>query len=290
MKADLSDPATCGEDLPDILRWLLDHADEACDGCAYYHVGFLAQRFTPGGVAVEKERPQFIDALKGGVRAARRDGERMRIAVAGAGDTGVCASVAHAASELLGRGGFHIDVWDRCETPVRACARFGAAHGLSIGGAAVDFETPLAAGQGGYDIIVMHSVLRHLSPEARAPFMARLCARLRSGGLILNSQTLVDQAELSEWMGNRKGYGAAALDVIMADGRFGGRDRSRLAALMRELSEDQPKTRDVATLGEVIDWMRAPGLSVADAREILVISEKPKRHVRRRAMVTMRRA
>ena len=56
MKADLSDPATCGEDLPDILRWLLDHADEACDGCAYYHVGFLAQRFTPGGVAVVNGR------------------------------------------------------------------------------------------------------------------------------------------------------------------------------------------------------------------------------------------
>lgn len=287
--AALSDPTLCGEDMPEILRWLLDHAEEACDGCEYYHVGFLAQRFTPGGVAVEKERPQFIGALKRAVADAPRTTPRLRIAIAGAGDTGVCASVAHAASAMLGVDGFGIDVWDRCATPGAACARFGAAHGVAIEGRVADFEAPLPAPGAPYDLIVMHSVLRHVAPASRPALMAGLANWLAPGGLILNSQTLVDPAELSEWMGARRGYRGAAIDVIMADGRFGEGDRARLLSLMKELSEDQPKTRDVALLEEVVEWMRADALALADAREIEVVSHKPRRHVRRRALVTMRR-
>lgn len=212
----LADPVSCGEDHAYNLRKAAELARQHCGACADYHVWTPATRLAGRKRSTDSDRQRFASFLAGEFWQAADAGRTVDVVIAGAGDTGILATTAHAA--YIAGGGFRercrYSVLDLCLTPVLLCKEFGARHGLSVEGEATDITQP--GGEGLADFVILHGVLRFIGREMHETVLRRMAERLRSGGRIIVSNRLNPDPDSGL---RSSGMGEAVLEMI-ADGRI----------------------------------------------------------------------
>src|SRR5690606_24805744 len=97
----LEDPSTYGEDLLENLKLVMSLASVHCSGCADYHIRTVAHRATGEQFGINSDRVELVQLLGELIsdRVTRRSGE-IDVVIAGSADTGVLATVAHAAAKV----------------------------------------------------------------------------------------------------------------------------------------------------------------------------------------------
>ena len=187
--SNLADPATCGEDLPYNLRRMAELAAIHCRGCADYHIWTAAARMTGRLRSTTADRAGFT-ALIGRQARERAGSGAIDVVIAGAADTGILASAAHAATiagqNIIARCRF--TVLDLCPTPLLLCKEFARDHGLVVGTETADITE--SGGSTMADIIVMHGVLRFIARRRHADALRRLAGQLKPGGRIVVSNRI----------------------------------------------------------------------------------------------------
>lgn len=187
----LLDPATCGEDLAHMASRMSELAPALCEGCAAYHLRFVLTRCATADKSVAVDRPLLVSHVQQilGSRLSRSS-DPLDIVIAGAADTGILATCAHAAAamnaETLSRCRFTI--LDRCTSPLTLCQEFASRHALAARTAQVD----LAAIEQNFDadVIMIHSLLRFLSRQQQLALLRKLDTWLKPGGRIILSQSI----------------------------------------------------------------------------------------------------
>ena len=190
----LRDPETFGEDLIAIANRAADLAVSNCDGCSVSHWRVPAQRAVGLPESLATDRRQVVDAVRK-IWKRPTPGQKFEIVIAGAVDTGLLATVAHAvavsAADALNHT--HFTVIDRCRTPLLLCAEFSALNGIDCATFVSDLRTatpsPLC------DLVVMHSVLRFIPAEERILFLRHVRGWLAPSGLLLISNSFGLQTE-----------------------------------------------------------------------------------------------
>jgi hypothetical protein len=211
----LADPTVCGEDLTHNLRRTAELARTHCRDCADYHIWAAASRLTGRIKSTSADRPRLAALIGRQVKeiAMIRTGI-IDVVIAGAADTGLLATAAHAAclagDHILARSRFH--VLDLCPTPGLLCEEFGRRHGLAVTSEAVDITRGDTSTRG--DIIIMHGVLRFIERRLHANTLRRLGERLKPDGRIVLSNRLRPPSDTTI-LGS--GSGQAILRMI-ADG------------------------------------------------------------------------
>ena len=190
---DLNDPATCGEDLAFNLANVSALAERHCRGCGDYHVVFAARRLTGSAESVEIDRAEMARLIASVIEDRLALSPSASVLIAGAADTGILATAAHAVAglgtEALYRTSFL--VLDRCPTPLRLCAAYAERNRLRVATEAVDLsvdETPRAV-----DIVVVHSLFRHMPLATHVETLHRFASWLRPGGQIVFSHRIVGE-------------------------------------------------------------------------------------------------
>lgn len=187
----LLDPATCGEDLARMASRMSELAPALCEGCAAYHLRFVLTRCATADKSVAVDRPLLVSHVQqilGG--RLSRSSDPLDIVIAGAADTGILATCAHAAAamnaEILSRCRFTI--LDRCTSPLTLCQEFASRHALAARTAQVD----LAAIEQDFDadVIMIHSLLRFLSRQQQLALLRKFDTWLKPGGRIILSQSI----------------------------------------------------------------------------------------------------
>lgn len=187
----LLDPATCGEDLAHMASRMSALAPALCEGCATYHLRFVLTRCATADKSIAVDRPllvRHVQEILG--RRLSLSSEPLDIVIAGAADTGILATCAHAAASMgtgvLSRCRFTI--LDRCNSPLALCREFADRHALVARATQVDLA---AIGQDfAADIIMVHSLLRFLSQQQQLALLRKLDTWLKPGGRIILSQSI----------------------------------------------------------------------------------------------------
>lgn len=189
---DLADPATLGEDIAHNIQRAIGYAPGHCAGCLDYHQLYPLRRGIAGRNRAWLGRDGLI-AILGRLIAERAAGNpaALDIVIAGSADSQVVAVCAHAtlvhAAAALARTRFL--VLDLCDTPLRLCRDFAARHELNVATRTVDVSTTGEAFPA--DIVVIHSLLRFLRPEAHLPMLRRAASWLKPEGRIVISHSLM---------------------------------------------------------------------------------------------------
>jgi hypothetical protein len=176
----------------------------------------VATRMTGWRRSTTADRPRLASLIGEQLkeRAASAEGP-IDIVIAGAGDTGILATAAHAAclagDHILARCRF--TVLDLCPTPTILCEEFGSRHGLAVKGEAVDITK--GSGSTAADFTIMHGVLRFIPREWHEAALRRLGEGLKPGGRIILSNRLHAAVTVSEPRGFASGN---ALLQMIADG------------------------------------------------------------------------
>lgn len=185
----LEDDETCGEDLFLNAERVLQLAPALCDGCRDYHVRTVLHRTARFPKGIKVDRPQIIGGLQ--PLLAGRRGQPTTLLIAGAADTGILSTCAHAAA-ALGEDvlrNIRFVVADRCETPLVLCRAFAEEHRLECRTQRCDFMLQDLSND--FDIAVLHSILRFLLPENQVMLLAKLKQRLKPGGTIMVSHRVI---------------------------------------------------------------------------------------------------
>lgn len=187
----LLEPMICGEDLAETASRAAELAPVLCTGCADYHIWFAASRFVaPSGKSIAVDRPILIarirEILENGCSADRD----IDIIIAGAADTGILATCAHAAA-LLGKSFLsrcRFTVLDLCRTPLTLCAEFAERHELRLTTMQCDLSE--IAERLDADLIIAHSFLRFIDRPMQAMLLKRFADWLKPQGRMVISQSL----------------------------------------------------------------------------------------------------
>src|SRR5262249_10216525 len=127
------------------------------------------------GTGPEYNFPLHVEIL---ARAAgRRD--QVRWLIAGSADAGVLAAAEASAAALPGTRHDFVVV-DRCETPLVLCRDHAAARGLSVETIRADLMA--FSRDDGFDMVVMHHLLRFFDDAGRSAVLARAAGWLAPGG------------------------------------------------------------------------------------------------------------
>jgi hypothetical protein len=244
----LLDPVACGEDLAQLASRMMEIAPRLCAGCAEYHIRFAVTRcVSPLDKSVAVDRTLIIGHIRQILsERAGLSPDPLSILIAGASDTGVLATCAHAAAtlggSLLSRCSF--TVIDRCPSPLTLCAEFADTHGLRLRPVIVD----LAAIEEHFDadLIVCHSSLRFLDRQKQIIFLKKIGGWLNPDGRLIVSQSLRPRgkAHLGKEVGKHETSLALAKAAI-ASGRI------------RMAPEAEPLFERICT--SVPDHLRRPG-------------------------------
>lgn len=185
----LRDIDICGEDLFVNAERVLRFAPTLCRGCQDYHIRTVLHRTARFPKGIKVDRPEIISTLQPLLQA--RSGQVLNLLIAGAADTGILSTCAHAAAKLGGDtlGNIHFVVADRCATPLALCAAYAEEHDLKLRTEVCDFLREDFADE--FDIAVLHSVLRFLQPSDQVLLLTKLKQRMKPGGVILISHRLI---------------------------------------------------------------------------------------------------
>lgn len=259
----LLDPVHCGEDLAHNAARFSALAPLHCDGCADYHIRSALHRYA--GPRKFFDRPELIRLASRLIAEKAMQPDRMiEIVIAGAADTAMLATCAHAAATLgagiLGRCRF--TVLDRCATPLLVCAEFAARHGLDFVAQAGDLLSappPCAA-----DLILTHSVFRFIPHEAQASLLSRIGTWLAPGGrLVLSNRILLadEIAEAKVEIRKRRAANEAA-KAALAEGklRLPESADTTLGRLERAIGDSQGRPGEFRSLAEVRSLIGQSGL------------------------------
>jgi len=264
----LLDRELCGEDLAHNAARFSALAPLHCKGCADYHIRSALHRCA--GPPKIFDRPVLIRLMAGMIagQAARSD-RTIEILIAGAADTAMLATAAHAAAVLGVLARCRFTVVDRCETPLLVCAEFATKHGLAFRAEASDLLSaePAAANH----LIITHSVFRFIPHDDQARLLARIGSWLaREGRLILSNRILLkdDGAEAKAEIRKRTVANQAAAQAL-AKGRLllAESAQATLARLDRAIGDGQGRPGEFHSLEEAKSLIRQSGLreiSIAD--------------------------
>jgi SAM-dependent methyltransferase len=191
IRPSLLDPAACGEDLARMASRMSELAPALCEGCAAYHLRFVLTRCATADKSIAVDRPLLVSHVQR-ILSGRlsRSSDPLDVVIAGAADTGILATCAHAAAamnaETLSRCRFTI--LDRCTSPLTLCQEFASRHAL----AARTVQVDLAAIDQDFDadVIMVHSLLRFLSRQQQLALLRKFDNWLRPGGRVILSQSI----------------------------------------------------------------------------------------------------
>ena len=188
----LSDPVSCGEDHIYNLSRVTAIAKVHCGDCENYHITTPVFRLTGRCAWNEGARTVLTGFMQDFLTERTPGVDPIDIVIAGAADTSILASCAHAANTVTNGNleSVHFTVLDKCETPLELCRDFAQVHGLNICTSAVDLTKTVKTYSA--DVIILHSVLAFIPQPTQAAFL-RECGRwLKPGGRIFlwNSLTL----------------------------------------------------------------------------------------------------
>jgi hypothetical protein len=261
----LLDPRTCGEDLPAMASRMSELAPMLCRDCADYHLRFAITRcVSPFDKSVAVDRALLIrriqDILAG---PAQSSSASVNILIAGAADTGVLATCAHATAalgeRLLLRCRFI--VFDRCRSPLALCAEFAARHGLRLRTVEADLTTvneDFAA-----DLIVCHSFLRFLDRPGQIDLLKKFDDWLRPEGAIVVSQSIrpKGKSHLGKEV-RRLNSNLALAKAAVADGRITlAPDAMPVFERLFASNHDHlTRSGDIASTGDLRDLLLEAGL------------------------------
>jgi hypothetical protein len=184
----LSDKDSCGEDLFHSAHLAMRIAPVACRGCEDYHFLASARRLTGRASGVESDRPATIEIIRKRIVEWSKTGAgNFDIVIVGSTDTGVLATCAHAAygagSAAYSRVRF--TVLDLCRTPLELCRDFAERHQFALATEAVDvIETDNVYPA---DLVVHHSLFRHIPPDRHTGALKKFASWLKPGGRIVFS-------------------------------------------------------------------------------------------------------
>ncbi|MGE0238939.1 MAG: hypothetical protein AB7S59_09505 [Parvibaculaceae bacterium] len=187
----LLDPETCGEDLRQLARRMAEIAPVLCVDCAEYHVKFAMTRCIAPDKSIAVDRPLLIERIQGVLADGSRSPEDfLQIVIAGAADTGVLATAAHAAARLRPeiKARCRFTVLDRCRSPLTLCAEFAEQHGLHVETRQVDL--PEGAAHVDADLIIAHSFLRFIDRNGQTALLRKFDTWLKPQGRIIVSQSV----------------------------------------------------------------------------------------------------
>jgi hypothetical protein len=184
-----SDPETCGEDLARNLDIIAEVADSLCTACAGHHIRYALSRLVIEKTPINIDRAEMIGYIRDYILAVGIHRDTIDIVIAGAADTGILATCAHAAASLGALAArVRYTVIDICETPLVLCRRFGEWHGLDVVTKRMDLTQTDARFEA--DIVVLHSILRQIPPESHRSMLAELKTWLKPDGMFLFSSRL----------------------------------------------------------------------------------------------------
>lgn len=187
----LLDPETCGEDLAQLARRMAEIAPVLCVDCAEYHVKYAMTRCSAPGKSIAVDRPLLIQHIQRLLADSDRSSKGpLHVVIAGAADTGILATAAHAAA-MLGpevKARCRFTVLDRCRSPLTLCAEFAARHGLHVTTKQVDL--PEGSVQVDADIIIAHSFLRFMDRNRQIALLKKFDAWLKPRGRAIVSQSI----------------------------------------------------------------------------------------------------
>jgi hypothetical protein len=185
----LSDRERCGEDLIANAQQTIRFAPVLCRDCRSYHLRHTLWRVvSPRTSSTRSDRSEMIDlvaGIVGGVAAASPD--PIRIVVAGAADTGILATCAHAVASLgpaIARRVAYT-VIDLCMTPLSLCESFARQHRLPVELHSADLCNMAITIPA--DLVVLHSVLSYLPRSEQQQTLRTLKSWLKPEGSMLVS-------------------------------------------------------------------------------------------------------
>jgi hypothetical protein len=158
-------------------------------------------------------------------------------------------------------------VLDLCRTPLELCVGFAHRHGLQLATDAVDLiadRTPRQA-----DLVIVHSLFRHLPKEMHADVLRKFGGWLRPEGRIVFSNRLEDDRDMKaravrrpEMVGRlREGVHAGTLRIGESAGEF----EARLA---RRARQTVVPVADYASLDELKALFAKAGMPVHSAEVV----------------------
>lgn len=275
----LADPATCGENLAHNLGRAVELAP-FCSGCADYHVFNALRRLSGKTSWARGTREALLNTLRmifAESAAIGRDG--VDFVVAGAADTGVLSTCAHAAwlngQDFLDRTRF--TVLDRCGSPLAMCEDYGARHGLSVHTEVVDLlevSKPFPA-----DIIVVHNLLSFLPWSRHVDFLQMLGGWLKQGDCIALWSTITpsDDREATDM---RQGQRIAELKAMISDGRIevNGPKDVLLARLEGNIESDRPGENVFSDMSTLPNLVARAGLEAWSIEEVSIPGAHQRNH------------
>jgi len=286
--ADVSDPATFGEDLAGNFRDIAAIAAEHCGDCADYHIVFSGRRFANPASGIATDRARIVDTVAALLAARAGADDPIDVLIVGSSDTGLLATAAHAAV-LAGRdvtARIRYTVVDRCGTPLELCARYGRRHRLDVTThrAAVP-DTSLAASG---DVILVHSLFRVVPRERHRELVALLARWLKPGGRVVFSQALRPPGDHL-----RRPPLIGRLVALMEAGDVAPPEplETFLARLDRHLAAEAAVSGDYATREDLLALFDGSPLAVLEEAEVgrdVVVDGRPAR--RRRVIAVLAHA
>jgi hypothetical protein len=185
----LRDPETFGEDLFAIANRAAELSQVHCKGCGGYHWRVPARRAVGLPESLSSDRMEIVSKIQEFSKQHFRTYRHLEIIIAGAADTGLLATAAHAvATANVGeRNDTHYTIIDQCQTPLQLCLEFSAMHGLDC--SIIQDNLVAAMPPKPADIILMHSVLRFFSASERIQLLRRATHWIAPHGRLLISNT-----------------------------------------------------------------------------------------------------
>jgi hypothetical protein len=190
------------EDIPLLAAEAFDLANRLCGSCRNFHSlwPFLRIAGASGGdVDVPPVHSAITDAISG---------NRQRLLIAGAADSGLLAVVARAT-----RGAkIDIVVLDRCATPLELCRRFAQRWLLPI----KTMQTDLGdfSSQANFDAVFTHSILQFIGDDRQLDVLQRLRRGLRLNGrlvIVFRTSERIEESLMPEY---RENYPKRLLDQL----------------------------------------------------------------------------
>lgn len=260
----LLDPATCGEDLAQLISRMSELAPALCEGCAAYHLRFILTRYAAVEKSIGVDRPFLIERIRR-ILGDRGIQPPFEVVIAGAADTGILASCAHAVAAMGAdiQCGTRFTIIDRCGSPLALCREFAGQHGLMVRTERADLST---IGQKfDADIIVVHSLLRFLDGPGQVALLGKLGGWLKPGGRIIVSQSIRPRnGDHRDREAGRRKSEIAMANAAIANGEI--RIADPALPLLRQMAEPDELFREVpgeiASIEELRHLVAEAGLEV----------------------------
>jgi hypothetical protein len=175
------------EDLSGNLARVSEIARRHCQGCADYHVGFVARRLVRHRTGTSNDRYIFAQLTAERLAKSATAEGPIDVLIAGSADSGLAAIVAKAAM-TVGYDVFNrvrMTVIDRCNTPLELVRSYALSAGIAT--TVVQIDLLQSTRRFDADLICVHSLFRHIERKRHSEILGRMAQWLKPGGEIVFS-------------------------------------------------------------------------------------------------------